>query len=314
MIEVLLYEASAHRLGRHPSFRIGRGELSAGWVLATLLPEARRERLKERLAGFVLENRDVMATAILPAASAFSAEAYRILSDDLSNVLAEKPALREGIGDAIRRAYGEHLAPVVEEVVFPSAGHEAEAIGKKIFEEFYRRISFWSIGWKAMWNEEELERYVLEHLSESTKKQEAILRESGRKVAGKIWADPAFQKAVEKLGATVLADESVRRGLADVGKELVRRNRAALYAALQRQAGTPEWQEDLLEIVEELEPVLEDLVEEIALAPGQKAISEELARVIRRNVLQKDLDWLIALPSAEEGQPAPGARFQGGTE
>ncbi len=69
-----------------------------------------------------------------------------------------------------------------------------------------------------------------------------------------------------------------------------------------------------MEIVEELEPVLEDLVEEIALAPGQEAISEELARVLRRNVLKKDLDWLVAEPSEEPGLPPAGHRYEGISE
>lgn len=310
-VEVDLYPGEVVRLGKSPGFQLGKGDLTASWVLATLLPSERLDRLKDRFSGFVLENRDRMAQAILPVATGFSAAAYRILSKDLSSVLEENPVLMRKIGEAVRRGYGEHLEPLVEEIVFPRAGKEAEAIGEKIFEDFYDQISVWALGWKAFWNEEELQDYVLFHLREATQKQKAALSESGRKVASKIWESDRFQEGVQRLAAAVLEDPEVQSGLADIGTTLVRRNEEELYEAIQKHGSSPKWRKELMEIVNELEPVLEELVEEVALAPGEESISDELARVIRRNVLKKDLAWLVVEPSGDRGVPEIGARFQG---
>lgn len=281
-----------------------RFETAAGdfaWVLSTLLPEAKRERIREELSAFVSSHSEEIAQVLRPIGEEVLEHTMTVLDKNLAPALKTHEKEIQAVIDRHRDALKDELLPVLKAQLGPTVKEKARPILTKIGRELWDELPMWDLSWSLFrdklpwqqkkyvdeWWEQFLETkaipIVKAHEDELVKAGETLVQEGirdpkVRAAFGEAWRrlakDPEFKKVVRLVVEDALVRPYDAQGLAK--RILSDEGHRTRFAALEQSFA----------------PTLRRIARMISLDDKEYGLSPDLARVLRRIVFQKDARWV----------------------
>ncbi len=275
-------------------------------VLQTLMPEAKRKQLQQKLATAFESHADAVAREMLPLVMESVQATVPVIEKSLVEAIErhedEINALVSRYRDEIVR---ERLVPLVRQEVIPIVRRHGQEPAEAIGREVWHQASLWRFGWRAIYDKsplperelvaEEWRRFVdqevvpivEDHLDEIALAVENILkdlagnerlREELSEVVGTVATDPQARDLFRMiLRETIVDNQSLRQTWVDIWSSTAAKTR------LQR-------------VGQRLEPILRELGDEL-MGTRAGGIEPGFARLLRNQILRKDKTWITIVPT-----------------
>jgi hypothetical protein len=271
------------------------------WVLATLLPEDKRAMVFAELRAFAREHEGELRDFIRPLAEDAIGHGMLTLEANLNAALEARRDQIQAVLDRHRVMVKDDLLPVLKRRLGPSAKEKAQPLLREIGRELWRELSLTQLGWNAFvdqipgtsrtrtdaWFNEFVETKAIpilrEHEDELMRAVEDLIEEGAR--------DPEVRAALGAATRRLANDPQFKvivRGI--VEDALVKPFDAR--ALLEKMLQDPAHLERLKELERLFAPTLQRIGRRITVDPETGRMDPNLARVLRRVVLNKDARWV----------------------
>lgn len=288
------------------AYTVHRNSGRLGDVLATLIPERKREALQGKLAAVMEAHADAVAREMMPLI--------------MKSIQVSVPLVEHAIGEAITRHEAEvnalvsryrkeivrdRILPLVREEVLPIVRKHGREPAESIGREVWHRASLFRFGWRAIYDKsplperelvvEEWRRFVDQevtpiveaHLDEIASAVENTLKD--------LAANKRLREEFSEVGWEIAYDPEARDLFRTILREAIVEN-VALHQAWQDVWTSSEAQQRLRRAGKRMEPVLRQLGDEL-MGTREQGIEPGFARVLRNQVLAKDRTWITITPN-----------------
>lgn len=302
--EALLY-ASAPELSSDAAIAYHTNPDSMEWVLQTLLPPEKQEKIAVELSRAFEEHHDEILAQLMPVVETSFREGLTVVEEDLAAALASRQGEIEALGGKYQHEIVEQeLVPLVRTEIWPIVKEHAQPTAEEIGQQLWQRASLWRFGWRYLYDksflperdlfQKEWERYLeqeaapvlAEHTDDIVATQQRILSDVAR--------NEKVQAAIRQNLTKVLEDPELRRLVWEIVEEVFVNN-PRLHEVLQRHWTGPEAQAAFRLAGERLEPTVRR-IGELVIGSQTEGMTPEFARVLRSQVLYKDRRWLVLDP------------------
>ncbi|MBK8975557.1 MAG: hypothetical protein IPM29_06495 [Planctomycetes bacterium] len=291
-------------------------DLSLAWVVRTMLPPARQERLRELVQKAIAAHSEELLASLQPLVKATLTDALHAVEIELPRVLAEHREELQALGLAYQdELVHRELVPLVKEEVFPLLEERASPLVTTIGREIWSRVSLWSLGSRWVWDrlpltsgqslEREWNRLLTEEALPVIASHTDDLLGLVQQVSGEVFRNERVRRTLRDAYGRVLEDARVHALLWSVFREAVVGNQRLQQALADR------WQSERTQAAlslasQRLQPTVEEIA---ALLFGRRGegISPEFAAVLRNRLLFKDRTWFVLRPGAGTAGAATGA-------
>lgn len=317
---VAIDSTQRHRLGEASRFAVGESSGTPGWILRTLVPEAKRRLLVAELDQFLVESQEPLMGVATVMGDALFAEARMHLERNLASALETHES---ALADALKKHGGvwdDQVLPVLSKALWPYARERTSPLLTTCVERIWAELPLTSTMWGALksrvkesvgfreldaaWRQELVEimvRVLEEHADE--------FQEAFGDVARFAAADPAIRGAVGQLAAEAFGDPAVQEVLKAILRDAVARP-FDMRAFVSRMLADPAVRSQLADVERRLEPHLLRVARLLTVSESGREIDPDLARVLRRVVFGKDRRFVVVRLAAAERQVSAGQAFR----
>ena len=308
------------RLGVSSRFAVGESSGTPGWILRTLVPEAKRRELVAELDGFLSESRETLLAVATVMSDALFAEVRIHLEGNLASALETHES---ALADALKKHGGvwdDQVLPVLGKALWPYARERTSPLLTTCVERIWEELPLTSTMWGALksrvkesvgfeeidtaWRQELVEIMVQvleEHADE--------FQEAFGDVARFAASDPAIRGAVGQLAAEAFGDPAVQEVLKTILRDAVARP-FDIRGFLSGLLDDPTVRGHLEDLERRLEPHLLRVARLLTVSDSGTEIDADLARVLRRVVFGKDRRFVVVRLVAAERQVPAGHAFR----
>jgi hypothetical protein len=280
---------------------------SARWVVKTLLPKERMQRIVALTREFVGAEGRRIADTLWP-------QVRLGLLDLLELYETQLPAALRARAERIRALAGKHrdgvvaekLVPAVEEVVLVRAEARFRPFLEEVGRELWKKLPIWSLGARYVWEgvpgtregqvKSRFEEYLKKEAIPVLRKHAPEAMRLAREVLKESLADERLREALATVASEIASDPEVTALLRELAGELVVENEQLRKVLRKR------WEAGLGEAASaasaRFEPLIRQIVDLIALTGDRRAINPRLARVLRTRLLRKDRRWILLSPGS----------------
>jgi hypothetical protein len=287
-------------------------------VIATLLPQPKREQLAKKISEAMRDHGEEISEAMLPLVFETVRQSLPVIELELAASLKRHDAELDSITTRFREEIiQDQMVPLVRTEVLPVLRLHGRKPAEEIGREIWGKASLWRFGWRALYDsaplperellreewsrfvEEEVVPIVEDHLDEIAEAVEAILRD--------LAANDVLRERLGNVALQIVQDDEARDLLRTIVMESVVDNERL------RQVWVDVWtsaeaREKLRIAGERLEPVIREIGDEV-IGTRQDGIEPGFARVLRNQILGKDKVWLTLKTEphlgADPAQPIP---------
>ncbi|MFG0265518.1 MAG: hypothetical protein ACF8AM_10255 [Rhodopirellula sp. JB055] len=279
-------------------------------VMATLLPQPKREQLAKKISQAMREHGEEISEAMLPLVFETVRQSLPVIELELAASLKRHDAELESITTRFREEIiQDQMVPLVRTEVLPVLRLHGRKPAEEIGREIWGKASLWRFGWRALYDsaplperellreewsrfvEEEVVPIVEDHLDEIAAAVEAILRD--------LAANDVLRERLGNVALQIVQDDEARDLLRTIVMEAVVENERL------RQVWVDVWtsaeaREKLRIAGERLEPVIREIGDEV-IGTRRDGIEPGFARVLRNQILGKDKVWLTLKTEPHSG-------------
>jgi hypothetical protein len=310
--------SEAVRAGQFSAYQVT-GRLSE--VVATMLPAAKREKIRERLEQAFRAHGDEMMSSLVPIVQQSLQRSLPVIEEEFRKSTARH---RGEIDELVERwndkLIDQRLVPLARREVIPIVRRHGQPIAEEIGRELWDRAPLWRFGWRAAYDRSPLpERNLVQEEWERFVDQEAIpvfeqhmdeIVEAIQQTIADIAANRAVTNELGEVAKSLLGDPQAVRILRDVLKESIVDN--AQLRTVWRDVWSSDQARRALDVAgDRLEPVIRQIGDDLFGNEAQ-GINPDFARVLRNQILGKDRRWIVATLSnhrqesvAEQSEPVP---------
>ncbi len=276
---------------------------SMEWVLRTMLPPEKRNRIAGQLRAAFDRHHEEIVEALKPVVIASLREGAAVLEDDIAAAIAKRKTDFERLGakyqqDIVR----QEIVPLVKKEIWPVVRRHAEPLANDVGREIWDRVSLWRFTWryvydkmplvpdkqltKKEWNrvvDKEIVPVLEKHSDDFVRVTQRTLSDVARneKVRGVLRA--SLSKMID--------DPELQRLIGEVVREVVVDN-PRLHEVMKRHWTSPEAKQAFRLASQRMEGTVEEIINGVFGSPDL-GITPEFARVVRAQVLGKDKRWLV---------------------
>ncbi len=310
--------AEAIKAGQFSAHRIT-GRLSE--VVATMLPAAKREKIRERMEQAFRAHGDEMMASLVPLVQQSLQRSLPVIEEEFRKSTARH---RGEIDELVERwndkLIDQKLIPLARREVIPIVRRHGQPIAEEIGRELWDRAPLWRFGWRAAYDRSPLpERNLVQEEWERFVDQEAIpvfeqhmdeIVEAIQRTIADIAANRAVTNELGEVAKSLLGDPQAVGILRDVLKESIVDN--AQLRTVWRDVWSSDEARRALEVAgDRLEPVIRQIGDDL-FGNEEQGINPDFARVLRNQILGKDRRWIVATLAndgnqsvGEQGEPIP---------
>jgi hypothetical protein len=299
--EVLLY-SSAPKVTTNTRLLYHTTPHSMEWVLHTLLPPQKQERVAAELADAFQEHHEEILAQLMPVVEASFREGLVIVEEDLAASLATRRGEIEALGGKYQKDIVEkELVPLVRSEIWPIVREHATPTAEEIGQKLWQRASVWRFGWRYLYDKsfmpqrnlfkKEWERYLEEEATPVLMSHTDEIVATQQKILADVAKNEKVQDAIRRNLGKVLDDPELRQLVWEIIEEVIVNN-PRLHEVLQRHWTGPEAQAAFRLAGERLEPTVRR-IGEMVIGSQDEGMTPEFARVLRAQVLYKDHRWLV---------------------
>lgn len=302
-MRVELFEPPAE--GRAGDFRFTAvpNPRTPAWVLNVLLNEERKARLLEDLRRFAASHQEQIFATFWPPFEAFLRDAFRILGDDLPEVLeARDEEVQRILNRHKNETFEEELLPVLKAEVWPTVRERSAPLMEDVGREIWARMPVWQLGWRYFYqqvpftDDEILERRWQKFLDEEAipvlESHTEDFLEVVRVVVTDMAQNPRMSAALRSVLSAVVDDPVFADLMRGVFSDLLSPE-GRILLALRERFTSPVFVDRLNNLLEDLGPTLNRTANRILLDESGLAINPDLAKVLRTQILWKDACWVL---------------------
>jgi hypothetical protein len=272
-------------------------------VVATMLPPDMKLKMRQRMESAISDHGAELSTAFMPLVETSLRQSLPIIETQLREVVANHRADIDRLGKRWNtELIDKRLIPLAREEIIPIVRKHGEPTAERIGRELWDRASLWRFGWRAVYDKSPLPRRdLLEQEWDRFVEREAI---------------PIFERHMDNIVLTVqriftdaAANEAVRSELAEVvnlvasdpeTRDLVRVILKETLVENERlkEVWNDVWSSDEARHAfdlagERFEPIAREIGYDL-LGTEEGGINPNFARILREQILGKDLRWIVA--------------------
>ncbi|MBI4605457.1 MAG: hypothetical protein HY721_26120 [Planctomycetes bacterium] len=319
-----LYDGRGAALRRGASARLVRVPQTAAWVVQTLFTRETIPRVAEEWNRTMLEHREEIFALLTPIVRDLILDVERHVEAELPGFLEAHRAEVSDLGDRLKQDFGpKRFADLFEEEVWPIARPLLRPIVEKVSREIWEKLPLWGLTWRLAYQKlpltdnDHLDRawvtflegqalpVILAHTDEILAAARQVTREalsrdhvsaSLRGLFSRLLAEPRFH---------ALCQAFLRELFLDNGR---------FHDVLLQRWRSPEVQRAVEAAAAHVEPMVRRMGD-IVLGTREAGITREFARVLRSQILLKDLQRIAIDPGPEGAPPLePGAVLEARVE
>jgi hypothetical protein len=290
-------------------------------VVATMLPAAKREKIRERMEQAFRAHGDELMASLVPIVQQSLQRSLPVIEEEFRKSTARH---RGEIDELVERwndkLVDQRLVPLARREVIPIVRRHGQPIAEEIGRELWDRAPLWRFGWRAAYDRSPLpERNLVQEEWERFVDQEAIpvfeqhmdeIVEAIQQTIADIAANQAVTDELGEVAKSMLGDPQAVRILRDVLKESIVDN--AQLRIVWRDAWSSDQARQALDVASDrLEPVVREIGDDL-FGNEERGINPDFARVLRNQILGKDRRWIVATIDnhghesvGERGEPIP---------
>jgi hypothetical protein len=285
-----------------PRVRLMMVPQTMSWVFKTLIPPERFASIALEWNDFLLGEREEIFRTLNPVITEFLKELEDVLSADLPPVLR---AHQEELG-AIGRRLNEQMIekeikPLLKTELWPIIESRAQPAIEALMNELMRKAPVWGFTWRYLYQTLPLtsDRYLKDALARFWREDAIpilkahsddfllIAQDIVREAAANKTLSDAFRRSFERL----LADEELKHLVRILFQEVVLDN-PRFHESMRKFWNSPRVGQAISSLSTRLEPFVRKMGAKILGTP-EGGITPEFARVLRTQILQKDLRWVL---------------------
>ncbi|WP_404308615.1 hypothetical protein [Neorhodopirellula lusitana] len=286
-------------------------------ILATLLPDPRRDAIQRKLKLAFEQHADEVTAALLPLIMQSLQASVPLIEDAITESIEQHADQIESLSDRYRdEIVQQRLIPLVRKEVMPIVRRHGEPPAEAIGREIWDKASLWRFGWRAVYDksplperdlvQEEWRRFldqevvptVEAHLDDIAVAVEEILKD--------LAANESLRAELGEVVGTIAADKDAHRLVREILNDAIVNNRE-LADEWTRVWTSPEAKKRLQIAGQRIEPILRELGDEL-MGTRSEGIQPGFARVLRNQILGKDRSWITIEPAnrlSSEPNPPP---------
>jgi hypothetical protein len=323
---IRIFDRSSPVLHAGAQARLVQVPQAAAWVIRTLFTEETVTRIAEEWNRTMLDHREEVFALLTPIIRDFlidlEGHVERSLPGFLQRHAEEVRVLREEIERELR---DDRLAEIFEKEIWPSAQPRVREVIEKVTEEVWQKVPLWGLTWRLAYQTLPLtdndhvqraftnfiEGEVLPILKSHTDELITLARE----IAREAMKSDAWSSALRKLFGSLVTDPRFHALVQAFLREVMLDN-PDYHDLLWRRLRSPEVAKALEVASLYFEPMVRRMGD-IVLGTREAGITQEFAKVLRSQILLKDLQRIVldpgpdSAPRLEEGSPIE-ARSRGG--
>lgn len=272
-------------------------------VVETLMPEAKRKRIQDRLSVAMAQHGEKLSATFVPLVQQTLKQSLPVIEDEFRASIARH---RNEIDATVERwneqVVEKRLIPLAKKEILPIVRNHGEPPAEAIGREIWDRASLFRFGWRAIYDktplpnrglvQEEWQRFVEEEavpvLEEHMDEVVVAIQRSMQDIA----ANRAVRQELGIVAEEIASDPKSRRLVQSILKDtLVDNDRLKL---VWRDVWSSDQAQRAFDVAgESLEPVIRKIGDEI-FGSEDLGIDPDFARVLRSQILRKDRRWVVA--------------------
>jgi hypothetical protein len=313
-VRVRLFDRTRVVLHADSEARIVRVPQTAAWVTQTLLTRENIPRIADEWNRLMLEHRDTIFALVTPIVRDVILDIERHVQSELPAFLARHREDVRALNDQLRQSFLEkEFTDFFETELWPIAEPRIEPVIRRIGEEIWRQLPIWSFSWRLAyqtlpftsndhvrnaWRRFRDEK-VLPILRSHSREIIDAARETAQEVFSREEVSSHLRRTFEKLITTprfhALAQEFLRELFLD---------NPSFHEVMRRRWRSPEVQHAVEVATRAVEPAIRRMGD-IVFGTRKDGITREFARVLRAQILLKDLQHLVIHPGSALKPPLP---------
>ena len=308
---VAIYPEYSHRVSDASRLYSARTSKELGWVLNTLLPEARLEEIREILRKRWEERKEELLRELEPGLLHFVDDVVETLRDDFPRVVEQHRADFKVIGTVLHeRAWKQNFQGVFIGEVWPVIEERSLPLLRTIGDEIVDEFPVWAMSWAYVVqtlpftdNDKVAARirgFIKEKALPIVRGYGSDFRSMATGVLRDTFGNDAALTSLENAAAEVAADPRFRAAMWSIFKSWIIEN--PKFAGLL--AGTwerPDIRQPVERFLEAFEPDVRKIGNLLLLNDDGDGINPDLARVLRRKLLKEDESWVLLELNEDHG-------------
>lgn len=278
-------------------------------VVATMLPPEKRLQIQQRLAAAMNQHGEELSAAFVPLVQASLKRSLPIIEEEFRVSVKRHRAEIEALGDRWNdEVVSRRLVPLARREIVPIVRTHGEPTAQDIGRELWDRASIWRFGWRAAYDglpllprkdlvQDEWNRFVEQEAVPVFEKRMDDIVASIQKVVADVAANPAVRRELADVAGNIASDPETQQLVRQILKETLVDNQRL------KEAWREVWSSDdarqALDLAgDRLEPIVRQIGDDL-IGSREQGINPNFARVLRSQILGKDRQWLIAVPTAD---------------
>ncbi|EMI15623.1 putative secreted protein [Rhodopirellula maiorica SM1] len=275
-------------------------------VAKLMLPEQKRERIRQQLADAMRLYGDEFSLAFKPLVQQSIQQSLPVIESELQRSIAR----HRGDIDALAKRWNDEvvrqrLIPLARQEIMPIVKEHGGPTAEKIGHEVWERASLWRFGWRAVYDRtplpeqnllnEEWQRFVQKDVGPVLERNMDEIVASVQKILVQTAANPVVRGELADVANDIARDPEAQQLVKDILRETLVDNQRL------RQVWSEVWQsEEARRAIDmasrRMEPVLRKIGDEL-FGTQDEGIDPAFALVLRNQIFGKDRRWIIATPN-----------------
>ncbi|BBM83925.1 hypothetical protein [Candidatus Uabimicrobium amorphum] len=319
-----IYPEHKSKIGSDSKFYLESEHGTPAWVVSKLLPEQRREDIKDIIDEYLRIHTEEIQKQLLPIFTEVAQESYTLLQKNFSVIMEKnKDELLKRLQEAEKKHIDKELQKLWDDVVWPIVLEESDPVIAPIVQKLWGKfpkakiVMLWIYQSLPGTDNDHVQKKVEDYLQD---KAIPIVEEHKEElgkllvtITNRLSKEKKVKASFLKMLKNVFTDEALLKILKNTMIELYKINRDTLTEKLKKKWSDPQVRNSLAEISDNFEPYLIKMINHI-LIDEERQIRPELAQVLRRQILYKDKYFLMATMGHNAIDTSSPLEFRGSNE
>jgi hypothetical protein len=309
---IRLHDRTSPNLRAGASARLVQVPQTAAWVVQALFTKETIPRLAEEWNNTMLEHREEIFALLTPIVRDVILDVERHVEAELPGFLERHGEEVRELSDKIKRDLGgEKLEAIFEKDIWPIAQPKVRPIVEKVSREIWEKLPLWSLTWRLAYqtlpltDNDHVQKAFIEFLETQAmpifRSHTEEVVETVREVAHETFANEEVTSTVRQVFASLLAEPKFHELCQVFLREMILDN-SSFHEVMNRRWQSPDVQLAIERASRHIEPMVRRMGD-IVLGTREEGITREFARVLRSQILLKDLQRIVIDAGPDDAAP-----------
>jgi hypothetical protein len=317
-VRVRFFDRDAAELRADASARLVQvPQTGAAWVIQTLLTEKTLPRIAALWNETMLRHREEIFALLTPIARDLLLDLERHVEKEIGPFLERHREEVRALGAGLEReAKGPKLAEVFERDIWPIAQPKVRPIIESVSNEVWEKLPIWGFTWRLAYQalpftaNDHVEKAWVDFLESQVapilRSHSEEIAKAGREIAREALAREGVTASFRAAFSSIIAHPKFH-DLVQVFLKEVFLDNPAFHEVLRARMRSPEARRAIDAAAAHLEPMVRGMGD-IVLGTRKDGITREFARVLRAQILYKDLQRIVIDPGSAAAPPLAAPR------